>query len=104
MTGLLDCVNAKADVTIIIVDNLTVAMTGGQRSAAENRLVSICRGLGVDEAHIRLIEPHPRNHKENVAVLDEEIRYAGTSVIIAQRECIQTAKRSARRGAQGGQE
>lgn len=104
MTGLLDCVNANADVTVIIVDNLTVAMTGGQRSAAENRLVSICRGLGVDEAHIRVIEPHPRNHEENVAVLDQEIQYPGTSVIIAQRECIQTAKRSTRRGAQGGQE
>ena len=97
MTGLLDVVNAGADVTVIIVDNLTVAMTGGQRSAAENRLVSICRGLGVDEAHIRVIEPHPRNHAQNVAILNEEIHHEGPSVVIARRECIQTAKRAARR-------
>ncbi|MDD5265329.1 MAG: thiamine pyrophosphate-dependent enzyme, partial [Candidatus Bipolaricaulis sp.] len=102
MTGLLDCVNAGAQITVIIVDNLTVAMTGGQRSAAENRLASICRGLGVEDAHIRVIEPHPRNHAKNVAVLDEEIRHPGPSVIIAQRECIQTARRAARRAPSGG--
>ncbi len=97
MAGLLDCVNEDADVTVVIVDNLTIAMTGGQPSAAENRLAMICAGLGVDRDHIRVIEPHPRNHEENVTVLEREIAHNGPSVIIAQRECIQTARRRARR-------
>jgi indolepyruvate ferredoxin oxidoreductase alpha subunit len=100
MTGLLDCVNDRTDLTVVIADNLTVAMTGGQRSSAESRLTAICTGLGVEAAHVRIVEPHPRNHAEIVAVLEEEITYRGPSVIIAQRECIQTARRRA--GTQGG--
>ena len=37
MTGLLDCVNENADVTIVISDNETTAMTGGQDSAGTGR-------------------------------------------------------------------
>jgi len=96
MTGLLDCINEGSNVTVIIVDNFTVAMTGGQTSAAENKLAAICLGLGIDEKHLRIIEPHPKSHDENVAILNEEIAYEGPSVIIAQRECIQTARRRAR--------
>jgi indolepyruvate ferredoxin oxidoreductase alpha subunit len=86
----------------VIVDNSTVAMTGGQTSSAEHRLVAICEGLGVPPAHVRVIEPLPSHHAENVAVLEEEISHAGPSVIIARRECIQTLKRSARRPAAKG--
>ncbi len=93
MTGLLDCVNDGTDVTVIIVDNGTVAMTGGQPSSAEHRLLDICAGLGVDREHIRTIEPLPNRHDENVAVLREEIAHSGPSVVIAQRECVQTARR-----------
>ena len=96
MTGLLDCVNENADVTVVIVDNLTVAMTGGQPSSAETRLVSICRGLGVDPDHIRVIGAIAGKHEGNVAVLAEEISHPGPSVVIAQRECIQTARRRTR--------
>ena len=96
LTGLLDCVNERANVTVVIVDNQTIAMTGGQPSSAEDRLVSLCSGLGVDPDHVRRIEPHPKNHADNVAVLKEEIAHVGPSVIIAQRECIQTARRRAR--------
>ena len=34
MTGLLDCINENSNVTIVISDNETTAMTGGQDSAA----------------------------------------------------------------------
>jgi len=96
MTGLLDCVNDNADVTIVIVDNLTTAMTGGQPSAAENRLAAVCLGLGIADDHIRVLEPHPTRHNENVAALREEIAFHGPSVVIAQRECIQKARKKAR--------
>ena len=48
MTGLLDAVNDKANITIIISDNLTTAMTGGQDSAGTNKFEAICLGLGVE--------------------------------------------------------
>lgn len=98
MTGLLDCVNEQAHVTVVIVDNLTIAMTGGQASSANNRLVKICTGLGVDPDHVRVIEPLPAKHEENTAVLRHEIEHPGPSVVIAVRECIQTARKSRRKG------
>ena len=104
MTGLLDCVNEQTDITVVIVDNGTIGMTGGQPSSATNRLVSICAGLGVDKEHIRRIEPHPSHHDANVSVLEEELGHEGLSVVIAQRECIQTARRKAPvRASNGGQ-
>ena len=102
MTGLLDCVNEGSDVTVVIVDNSTTAMTGGQPSSAENKLVGICEGLGVPREHIRIITPIPGKHEENVRVLREEVAYAGTSVIIAERECIQTARKKARKAKAAG--
>ncbi len=96
MTGLLDCVQEGTPITVIILDNLAVAMTGGQPSQATNRLENICRGIGVAPDHVRVIVPIPSNHDENVRVLQEEIAYRGLSVVIARRECVQTAARRAR--------
>lgn len=93
MTGLLDAVNAKAPITVIISDNLTTAMTGGQDSAGTNRLQAICQGLGVEPEHIRCVVPIPKNHDEIVNIIREEIEYKGVSVIIPCRECIQTLNR-----------
>jgi indolepyruvate ferredoxin oxidoreductase alpha subunit len=94
MTGLLDAVVENTPVTVIISDNSTTGMTGGQISHATGRLVEICRGLGVEEAHIRVINPLRKYHEENVRVMQDELEYKGVSVIISQRECIQTARKS----------
>ncbi len=96
MTGLLDAVNENSPITVIISDNSTTGMTGGQDSAAFGHLVKICEGLGVDPAHIRLQVPLKKNLKENMAVLKEELEYKGVSVIIPQRECVQTFERRQR--------
>ena len=93
MTGLLDCVNANANVVVLISDNLTTGMTGGQDSAGTGRLEQICKGLGVPEEHVRVVVPLPKNMEEIKQVLREEIDYPGTSVVISRRECIQTLKR-----------
>lgn len=93
MTGLLDAVNEKTPITVIISDNLTTGMTGGQDSSGTDRLVEICKGTGVEQEHIRMIVPLKKNFDENLAVLKEEMQYGGVSVIIAQRECIQTFAR-----------
>ena len=93
MTGLLDAVIKNSKVTIIISDNSTTGMTGGQKSHATGRLEKICEGLGVAPEHIRSIIPLRKNHEENVRILKDEFDYRGVSVIIAARECIQTASR-----------
>lgn len=93
MTGLLDCVNANANVVVLISDNLTTGMTGGQDSAGTGRLEQICYGVGVPQEHVRVVVPLPKNMEEIKQVLREEIDYPGTSVVIARRECIQTLKR-----------
>ena len=96
MTGLLDAVNDNSNVTIIISDNLTTGMTGGQDSAGLNKYEAICLGLGVDPAHVRVVVPLPKNMPEITQILREEINYKGVSVIIPRRECIQVAARHAR--------
>jgi indolepyruvate ferredoxin oxidoreductase alpha subunit len=89
MTGLLDCVYENTNINIIIVDNESVAMTGGQDSSAQGKIESICRGIGVEPGHIRLFVPLKKNHDEIVRLLREEIAYPGVSVLIGRRTCIQ---------------
>ncbi|MDR3260443.1 MAG: indolepyruvate ferredoxin oxidoreductase [Tannerella sp.] len=93
MTGLLDCVNENSNVTIIISDNETTAMTGGQDSAGTGRLEAICGGIGVAGEHIRVIIPLKKNYEEMKTMIRDEIEYQGVSVIIPRRECIQTLTR-----------
>lgn len=90
MTGLLDCVNENSNVTIVISDNETTAMTGGQDSAGTGKLEAICAGIGVDPAHIRTMIPLKKNYEEMKSIIREEIEYKGLSVLIPCRECIQT--------------
>jgi len=96
MTGLLDAVNENSPITVVISDNLTTGMTGGQDSAGTNKFETICRGLGVDDAHLKVVVPLPANMDEITRILREEIEYKGVSVIIPRRECIQTLARHAR--------
>lgn len=93
MTGLLDAVNDKANITVIISDNLTTAMTGGQDSAGTNKFEAICLGLGVEKEHVRVVVPTPANMEEIERIIEEEIQYKGVSVIIPRRECMQTLSR-----------
>jgi len=96
MTGLLDAINGKSSITVMILDNETTGMTGGQDSAANGKIEAICLGLGVDKDHLKVINPIPKNHEENTAIVKAEINYQGVSVIIPRRECIQTATRRLR--------
>jgi indolepyruvate ferredoxin oxidoreductase, alpha subunit len=93
MTGLLDAVNENSPITIIISDNETTAMTGGQKSSGTGKLEDICIGIGVDPAHVRVFVPLRKNFDEMVNIISEELEYRGVSVIIPRRECVQTLKR-----------
>ena len=96
MTGLLDAVNDKANITVIISDNLTTAMTGGQDSAGTNKFEAICLALGVEPEHVHTVVPLKKNMEEITAIIRSEIEYNGVSVIIPRRECIQTLNRKHR--------
>jgi len=75
--------------TVVILDNSAVAMTGIQDSLlGGDRLVNAVLGLGVDPEHCHVIEPHPKKHLENVALFRREIEHRGLSVVIARRPCI----------------
>lgn len=96
MTGLLDAINENAPITVIISDNLTTGMTGGQDSAGTNKFEAICLGLGMDPEHLHVVTPLPKNIPAIAQLIRDEIAYEGVSVIIPRRECIQTAARHAR--------
>ena len=93
MTGLLDAVVKNSHITIIISDNSTTGMTGGQQSLGTGRIQQICLGIGVAPEHLKEIIPIRKNHDENVGIIKEEMEYRGVSVIIALRECIQASKK-----------
>lgn len=98
ITGLLDAVNEKSNIVVLICDNESTSMTGGQDSSAFGRIESICEGIGVDPVHIRVIEALPKNHERLVTMIEDEITHKGVSVIIPRRECVQKAARRIKKG------
>jgi len=96
ITGLLDAVNNNSSITVLILDNSTTGMTGGQKSSALGRIEGICKGVGVNENHIKVITPLKKYHDENLKIIEKELEYDGVSVIIPSRECIQTLAKKMR--------
>jgi len=93
MTGLLDAVVEATPVTVIISDNATTGMTGGQKSHATGRLEEICTGLGVEPGHLKVIIPLRKHHEKNRDIIRRELAHEGVSVIISRRECIQIVRK-----------
>ena len=90
---IIEAINENSNITVIISDNLTTGMTGGQDSAGTNKFEAICRGLGLSDEHLHVVVPLPKNMEEITRIIRQEIEYNGTSVIIPRRECIQTFQR-----------
>ena len=89
----MDAVVADADMTLVILDNEVVAMTGGQPSLVpSSRIEGLLRGLGVDPEHLHVISAHPRQAAQNAAIIRRELEHRGLSVIVGVRECIETAR------------
>ncbi|MDD8014307.1 MAG: thiamine pyrophosphate-dependent enzyme [Acidobacteriota bacterium] len=87
ITPLLGAAAENTDMTVIILDNAIVAMTGGQPSLGSGgRLLRILEGVGVPGEHIRVIEPLPKNQEKNIQVMREEIAHKGLSVIVSARD------------------
>lgn len=97
LTPLLAAAAVNTNMTVFILDNSTVAMTGGQPTfLSGDKLEKVVEGMGVAKEHIRTILPLPKNHAENVQVMKQELDYPGLSVIIAARECVQQARKKKR--------
>jgi len=94
VTPLMDAVSANVDMTLIILDNETVAMTGTQPTILPHtRLKDILLGVGVPEDHVHVFYAHPRKVEEHAEVIRREIEHKGISVIVMVRECLESARR-----------
>jgi indolepyruvate ferredoxin oxidoreductase alpha subunit len=97
MAPMLSAVESDADMTVFVLDNATVAMTGTQDSLTTgSRLIELLRGLGVDPDHLHVIDPLPRQHQENVALIRQEVEHPGLSVIVPTRACIHVRRKQKR--------
>ncbi len=94
VTPLMDAVAHNTNMTLIILDNETVGMTGGQPTVLpSSRLEKVVLGLGVDPQHLHVVPTHRKFIEQNAELILNELNYKGLSVIIAVRECVETAKR-----------
>jgi indolepyruvate ferredoxin oxidoreductase alpha subunit len=100
VTPLMDAVAADTDMTLLILDNEAVAMTGGQQTILpSSRLESLVAGLGVPREHLHVLSAHPKHTDKNAEIIRKEIAHPGLSVIIAVRECVETVKTKKRQAA-----
>jgi indolepyruvate ferredoxin oxidoreductase alpha subunit len=97
ITALADAVVANANMTLLILDNETVGMTGAQDTVLpQSRLTDVILGLGVPVDQCTVVDAHPRKVHQNAEVIRKAIEHPGLSVVIARRECKVAAKRRQR--------
>ncbi len=93
ITGLVDVVDGRTPVVVLIADNAVSAMTGGQPTVGAGRLEQVCAGVGVEPEHLHVVEPLPARHRANVELLKKAFEYAGPTVIISRRPCVVQARK-----------
>ncbi len=95
LTGLLNAVHQRTNVTVLIQDNSITAMTGGQTNpvnektlaGAETRpvdLAGICKALGVE--HVEIVDPY--DYEACLDALKAGLAFGGPAVIITNRPCM----------------
>lgn len=106
LTPLIDAVAHDSNLTLLILDNGTVAMTGQQPTALpRSRLEPLIRGTGVDPDHFHVVRTHPKKVEELGALIRSEVEHPGLSVIVAARECLEAVrheKKAAKARGEGG--
>ncbi len=94
VTALIDAVAADTDMTLIILDNETIAMTGGQDTILpSSRLEELVLALGVSPEYFHVLNAHPKYQTTNTEVIHSAIAHKGVSVIVMLRECVETARK-----------
>ncbi len=92
-TPMMDAVAADSNMTIMILDNETIAMTGAQQTVLPStRLTDIILAIGVNPEHFHVLDAHPRHAEENEKIISGEILHDGLSVIVSRRSCIEMQK------------
>jgi len=90
---LLDAATDDTDMTVLILDNGAVGMTGAQDTVApSSRLEPIALAVGVHPDCCVVVDAHPRKLDQMTEVLQQAIEHRGLSVVIAARECIEHAR------------
>ena len=90
MTNLIDCISTQTPVTVILLDNSIVAMTGCQKTIIpSSRFEPLVKGLGVESDHVKVLETNPANREKNAEIIRQEAEYRGVSVVIMRRECLE---------------
>jgi indolepyruvate ferredoxin oxidoreductase alpha subunit len=93
ITNLLHQRKEKENITIIVLDNRTTAMTGGQHNASSGLynerddmkvgIKSLLEAIGFE----RVFEINQYNYKAAKKLIDEEIAYEGLSIIVVNGPC-----------------
>ena len=94
ITGLINAVYNKSNITLIILDNSTTGMTGHQQHPATGLtlkqepakildIVGLCKTVGCDS--VRVVDSYDLAAVENA--VKEEVAREGVSVIVARRPC-----------------
>ncbi|MFO7840126.1 MAG: indolepyruvate ferredoxin oxidoreductase subunit alpha [Desulfosalsimonadaceae bacterium] len=93
--GLINAVFNQHNLTLVILDNQTTAMTGHQPHPGVDMeeldytgyqqvsIESVVRGIGVN--HVSVIRPY--NVKKSIAAIREAVTHEGVSVVIARQNC-----------------
>lgn len=97
MQGLLDAVYNRANITVLLLDNRTVGMTGGQDNPGSGRdihgdsapridFARLCEALGVNPERIRVVDPYEL--PTLFRAVREEVKAEEPSVIITNQPCV----------------
>jgi len=95
ITALIDAVASDTPMTLVILDNSIVAMTGCQPTMVPSeKLRALLLGCGVKQEHLLELEARKNLVEENAARLKAEIEYRGFSVAVFKRECLEAARKN----------
>lgn len=100
ITGLIDAVYNRSNITVVILDNRTTGMTGHQNHPATGKTIKneptyeldleqVCRAVGVP--NVRTVDPNDLSALEKT--LREELAKEEVSVVIAKRPCVLLTKK-----------
>ena len=98
ITCLVDAVQSDTPMTLVILDNSIVAMTGCQETIVPSaKLKDLILGLGVKPEHLVEFEAKSQFLEENTVKLKKELEYRGLSVVIFRRECLEAFRKRNRK-------
>lgn len=94
--ALIEVCYSRTDLTVVILDNGTTAMTGGQHHPATGAtlhgaeapavdLAALCRAVGVE--HVQVVDPYDVGAVH--AALRRAIEFPGPAVVITNRPCVE---------------